>query len=95
MLFFILLWSMIKCYFRALSLIPDSRVLLHCMLFSCHFVYCLIRYLYVRLDGTMSIKKRAKIVERFNSPSVSPNFFFPPVKDFVYMIFFFSANTFI
>lgn len=29
------------------------------------------RYLYVRLDGTMSIKKRAKIVERFNSPSVS------------------------
>ncbi|XP_051567327.1 DNA repair and recombination protein RAD54-like isoform X2 [Myxocyprinus asiaticus] len=29
------------------------------------------RYLYARLDGTMSIKKRAKIVERFNSPSVS------------------------
>lgn len=29
------------------------------------------RYLYMRLDGTMSIKKRAKIVERFNSPSVS------------------------
>lgn len=29
------------------------------------------RYLYVRLDGTMSIKKRAKVVERFNSPSVS------------------------
>ncbi|XP_035107231.2 DNA repair and recombination protein RAD54-like isoform X4 [Callithrix jacchus] len=27
------------------------------------------RYLYVRLDGTMSIKKRAKVVERFNSPS--------------------------
>ncbi|XP_029473413.1 DNA repair and recombination protein RAD54-like [Rhinatrema bivittatum] len=27
------------------------------------------RYLYLRLDGTMSIKKRAKIVERFNSPS--------------------------
>ncbi|XP_012999683.1 DNA repair and recombination protein RAD54-like isoform X1 [Cavia porcellus] len=33
------------------------------------------RYLYVRLDGTMSIKKRAKIVERFNSPS-SPEFVF-------------------
>ncbi|XP_078527823.1 DNA repair and recombination protein RAD54-like isoform X1 [Lissotriton helveticus] len=33
------------------------------------------RYLYVRLDGTMSIKKRAKIVERFNSPS-SPEFIF-------------------
>nr|XP_046248389.1 DNA repair and recombination protein RAD54-like [Scatophagus argus] len=33
------------------------------------------RYLYVRLDGTMSIKKRAKIVETFNSPS-SPEFIF-------------------
>ncbi|XP_042613373.1 DNA repair and recombination protein RAD54-like [Cyprinus carpio] len=30
------------------------------------------RYLYVRLDGTMSIKKRAKIVERFNNTSVFP-----------------------
>ncbi|XP_030061736.1 DNA repair and recombination protein RAD54-like isoform X3 [Microcaecilia unicolor] len=27
------------------------------------------KYLYMRLDGTMSIKKRAKIVERFNNPS--------------------------
>ncbi|XP_074122143.1 DNA repair and recombination protein RAD54-like isoform X1 [Sminthopsis crassicaudata] len=33
------------------------------------------RYLYVRLDGTMSIKKRAKVVERFNNPS-SPDFIF-------------------
>ncbi|XP_036702276.1 DNA repair and recombination protein RAD54-like isoform X2 [Balaenoptera musculus] len=33
------------------------------------------RYLYVRLDGTMSIKKRAKVVERFNNPS-SPDFVF-------------------
>ncbi|CAI5777252.1 repair and recombination RAD54-like [Podarcis lilfordi] len=33
------------------------------------------RYLYVRLDGTMSIKKRAKIVERFNSIS-NPEFIF-------------------
>ncbi|KAM9325446.1 DNA repair and recombination protein RAD54-like [Gastrophryne carolinensis] len=33
------------------------------------------RYLYVRLDGTMSIRKRAKVVERFNSPS-SPEFIF-------------------
>ncbi|VTJ79106.1 Hypothetical predicted protein [Marmota monax] len=33
------------------------------------------RYLYVRLDGTMSIKKRAKVVERFNCPS-SPDFVF-------------------
>lgn len=33
--------------------------------------YFCIRYLYVRLDGTMSIKKRAKIVERFNNLSVS------------------------
>uniref|UniRef100_A0A670ILR3 RAD54 like n=1 Tax=Podarcis muralis TaxID=64176 RepID=A0A670ILR3_PODMU len=34
-----------------------------------------VRYLYVRLDGTMSIKKRAKIVERFNSIS-NPEFIF-------------------
>ncbi|KAG9341543.1 hypothetical protein JZ751_019049 [Albula glossodonta] len=33
------------------------------------------KYLYVRLDGTMSIKKRAKIVERFNNPS-NPEFIF-------------------
>uniref|UniRef100_A0AAY4DK63 DNA repair and recombination protein RAD54-like n=1 Tax=Denticeps clupeoides TaxID=299321 RepID=A0AAY4DK63_9TELE len=33
------------------------------------------RYLYVRLDGTMSIKKRAKIVEKFNNPS-NPEFIF-------------------
>ncbi|XP_068949198.1 DNA repair and recombination protein RAD54-like isoform X1 [Petaurus breviceps papuanus] len=33
------------------------------------------KYLYVRLDGTMSIKKRAKVVERFNNPS-SPDFIF-------------------
>ncbi|XP_054837769.1 DNA repair and recombination protein RAD54-like [Eublepharis macularius] len=33
------------------------------------------RYLYVRLDGTMSIKKRAKTVERFNAVS-SPEFIF-------------------
>ena len=33
------------------------------------------RYCYVRLDGTMSIKKRAKIVERFNNPA-NPEFIF-------------------
>ncbi|XP_013398065.1 DNA repair and recombination protein RAD54-like [Lingula anatina] len=32
-------------------------------------------YLYVRLDGTMSIKKRAKVVEKFNNPA-SPEFVF-------------------
>ncbi|XP_067002345.1 DNA repair and recombination protein RAD54-like [Anabrus simplex] len=32
-------------------------------------------YPYVRLDGTMTIKKRAKVVERFNDPS-SPDFIF-------------------
>uniref|UniRef100_A0A8C5P1X9 DNA repair and recombination protein RAD54-like n=1 Tax=Jaculus jaculus TaxID=51337 RepID=A0A8C5P1X9_JACJA len=35
------------------------------------------RYLYVRLDGTMSIKKRAKVVECFNNP---------PSPDFVFML---------
>ncbi|XP_054880132.1 DNA repair and recombination protein RAD54-like [Poeciliopsis prolifica] len=33
------------------------------------------RYLYIRLDGTMSIKKRAQIVEKFNSPQ-NPEFIF-------------------
>ncbi|XP_032884692.1 DNA repair and recombination protein RAD54-like isoform X2 [Amblyraja radiata] len=33
------------------------------------------RYLYVRLDGTMTVKKRAKVVERFNNIS-SPEFVF-------------------
>ncbi|KAK7866450.1 hypothetical protein R5R35_008972 [Gryllus longicercus] len=33
------------------------------------------KYNYVRLDGTMTIKKRAKVVERFNDPS-SPDFIF-------------------
>jgi SNF2 family DNA or RNA helicase len=28
-------------------------------------------YQYVRLDGSMSIKKRQKIVDRFNDPNVS------------------------
>ncbi|XP_061423542.1 LOW QUALITY PROTEIN: DNA repair and recombination protein RAD54-like [Lethenteron reissneri] len=32
-------------------------------------------YLYVRLDGSMSIKKRAKVVDQFNNPS-SPEFVF-------------------
>lgn len=32
-------------------------------------------YIYVRLDGNMSIKKRAKVVEKFNNPS-SPDFIF-------------------
>ncbi|XP_033103595.1 DNA repair and recombination protein RAD54-like [Anneissia japonica] len=32
-------------------------------------------YIYVRLDGTMSIKKRAKIVEKFNDPR-SPEYIF-------------------
>jgi len=29
------------------------------------------RYTYVRLDGSMSIKKRAKVVESFNNPEVN------------------------
>ncbi|KAJ8972646.1 hypothetical protein NQ317_008232 [Molorchus minor] len=34
-------------------------------------------YLYVRLDGTMSIKKRAKVVENFNNPES---------KEFIFML---------
>nr|XP_039260404.1 DNA repair and recombination protein RAD54-like [Styela clava] len=33
------------------------------------------RYLYVRLDGSMSIKKRSKVVDKFNDPS-SPEYIF-------------------
>lgn len=35
------------------------------------------RYLYVRLDGTMTIKKRAKVVESFNNPDS---------KEFIFML---------
>ena len=42
------------------------------------------RYLYVRLDGSMSIKARGKIVEKFNDPN-SPEFIF---------MFVFSARVF-
>lgn len=34
-------------------------------------------YLYVRLDGTMTIKKRAKVVESFNNPES---------KEFIFML---------
>ena len=40
------------------------------------------RYQYVRLDGSMSIKKRMKVVERFNDPSVSLYF-----DVFIYFLF--------
>ena len=33
------------------------------------------RYLFVRLDGSMTIKKRAKVVDKFNNPT-SPEFIF-------------------
>lgn len=59
---------------------PLTLTILHilsvkCQLSSSTSLPHLSRYLYVRLDGTMSIKKRAKIVERFNSPSVSLKLF--------------------
>ena len=41
--------------------------------FSCFLLLCfdVHRYGCVRLDGSMSIKKRAKIVDHFNDPTVS------------------------
>ena len=42
----------------------------NCATFTKRSLKCC-RYLFVRLDGSMSIKKRAKIVEQFNNPSVS------------------------
>ena len=33
------------------------------------------RYMYVRLDGSMSVKKRSKVVDRFNDPTVSLTWF--------------------
>lgn len=45
-------------------------VFVFCFVFVCLLRDCFVRsgYLYVRLDGTMSIKKRAKVVESFNNP---------------------------
>ncbi len=35
------------------------------------------RYQFVRLDGSMSIKKRSKIVDKFNDPTVRFSFEWP------------------
>ena len=43
----------------------QNELLGECTLFSSD------SYLFVRLDGSMSIKKRAKVVDCFNNPSVS------------------------
>ena len=37
----------------------------------CMCVFAPFSYQYVRLDGSMSIKKRQKMVDRFNDPLVS------------------------
>ena len=39
------------------------------------YEWSLRNYAYVRLDGSMTIKKRAKVVEKFNDPT-SPEFIF-------------------
>ncbi|KAK1340147.1 hypothetical protein QTO34_018711 [Cnephaeus nilssonii] len=61
---------------RARSLVPSIVLAPETLLLSWVLIFGFpFRYLYVRLDGTMSIKKRAKVVERFNSP-LSPDFVF-------------------
>ena len=40
----------------------------HLHLLQGYLICC--SYLYVRLDGSISIKKRAKIVDKFNDPAV-------------------------
>jgi len=48
---------------------PSPPSPLHsCLLTPLHLSCC--RYQYVRLDGSMTIKKRQKIVDRFNDPNV-------------------------
>jgi len=37
-----------------------------------NFTMATYRYSHVRLDGSMSIKKRQRIVDQFNNPTVSP-----------------------
>ena len=38
---------------------------------GCGYLAVALSYQYVRLDGSMSIKKRQKMVDRFNDPLVS------------------------
>jgi len=62
----------------------------HVYLFACTMLFCrgvdllksvcvgvsaACRYMYVRLDGSMSVKKRSKVVDRFNDPTVSLTWF--------------------
>ena len=51
-------------------------------------------YAYVRLDGSMTIKKRAKVVERFNDPA-SPEFIFmlSSKGKFFFLIIFFIEKS--
>jgi len=53
------------CYLRVTQLLVEGARSVE----RCH------RYMFVRLDGSMTIKKRAKVVEKFNDPC-SPEFVF-------------------